>query len=335
MKNLVTGASGLVGIHLLIDLLSKGQNVHATYTKKSNLSNVEKVFKFYNLIDLFSKVKWVEMNIEDTTEVFDCITNMDHVYHSAAIVSFLKKDQYKMTSVNVKGTANIVNACLDKNVKKLGFISSVASIGRIKNKKGLYNEKTKWSISKANSFYAITKYKAENEVWRGVQEGLKAVITNPGVILGPSDWNRSSTTIFKKIYNGLAFSPTGSNGFVDVRDVSRSIIKLMESPIEAERYIIVGDNLSYKKIFNLIAKELNVKAPNKTASEIILEIAWRLEAIRCFFMRKNPSLTKETAKTSNQHNQYSNEKIKSAIDFKFTSIDNAIKNTAKYILKNQ
>jgi nucleoside-diphosphate-sugar epimerase len=333
LKNLVTGATGLVGMHIALDLLRTGEYVQATFTKNSNFDNVKKVFSFYKSDHLYEKINWIEMNLEDTTDVFEAVKGINHVYHSAAIVSFNKKDKAKISSINIKGTANIVNACLEENIKKLGFISSVASIGRKANKQGLYTEKTKWSMSKANSYYAISKYKAENEVWRGIQEGLKAVITNPGIILGPSSWNRSSTTIFKQIHKGLAFYPNGSNGFVDVRDVSRSIIELVKSPINAERYILVGDNLSYKKMFDTVAKALNTKAPFKMATKPLLEIAWRLEALRCFLARKNPSITKETARTSVQHNNYANEKIKTALNFEFNTIDSAIKNTAKFLLK--
>ena len=177
MKNLVTGATGLVGMHILIDLLSKGEKVKATFTKNSRLENVKKLFKFYNKESLFSEIEWVEMDIEDVIQVFDTVKGVDHVYHSAAIVSFLKRDQSKMSNINIKGTANIVNACLENKVKKLGHISSVAAIGRKGN--GDYSEENTWLESNDNSFYAISKNKAENEVWRGVQEGLQSVIINP------------------------------------------------------------------------------------------------------------------------------------------------------------
>ena len=234
MKNLVTGATGLVGMHILLDLLSKGEKVKATFTKNSKLENVKKLFKFYNKESLLSEIEWVEMDIEDVVQVFDAVKGVDYVYHSAAIISFLKRDQYKMSNINIKGTANIVNACLEYKIKKLGHISSVAAIGRKGD--GEYSEINSWVESNDNSFYAISKNKAENEVWRGVQEGLQAVIVNPGIIIGPSTWNRSSTTLFKQISSGLSFYPTGLNGFVDVRDVSNSIMELMNSSLSSGRY---------------------------------------------------------------------------------------------------
>ena len=331
MKNLVTGATGLVGMHILLDLLSKGEKVKATFTKNSKLENVKKLFKFYNKESLLSEIEWVEMDIEDVVQVFDAVKGVDYVYHSAAIISFLKRDQYKMSNINIKGTANIVNACLEYKIKKLGHISSVAAIGRKGD--GEYSEINSWVESNNNSFYAVSKNKAENEVWRGVQEGLQAVIVNPGIIIGPSTWNRSSTTLFKQISSGLSFYPTGLNGFVDVRDVSNSIMELMNSSLSSERYILVSENLSYESVFKSISKSLNVKPPSYPASLGLMNLAWMMEYLISLITRKSPKITKETAKTSSQKNYYNNEKIKKQIGYKFNSIENAIENTAKYILK--
>ncbi|MDB9990582.1 NAD-dependent epimerase/dehydratase family protein [Flavobacteriales bacterium] len=331
MKNLVTGATGLVGMHILIDLLLKGEKVKATFTKNSRLENVKKLFKFYNKESLFSEIEWVEMDIEDVIQVFDTVKGVDHVYHSAAIVSFLKRDQSKMSNINIKGTANIVNACLENKVKKLGHVSSVAAIGRKGN--GDYSEENTWLESNDNSFYAISKNKAENEVWRGVQEGLQSVIINPGIIIGPSTWHRSSTALFKKINSGLSFYPTGLNGFVDVRDVSNSIIELMKSSFSSERYILVAENLTYESVIKRISKSLNVNPPTYVATPRLMNMVWRIEYLISLVTGKNPKITKETAKTSSQKNFYNNEKIKKQIGYKFNSIENAIENTAKYILE--
>lgn len=329
--NLVTGATGLVGMHIAIDLLRKDEKVKATYTNPNNIEKVKKVFIHYEIEHLFNKIDWIEMDLEDITQVYEAVKGMDYVYHSAAVVSFNKKDRKRLMNINVKGTANIVNACIDEKIKKLGFISSVAAIGRSGN--GNYSETNKWVESNDNSYYAISKYKAENEVWRGIEEGLNAVITNPGIIIGPSNWNRSSTTIFKQIHKGLSFFPEGKNGFVDARDVSKSIVNLVKSNIRSERFIIVGDNLFYKEIFQKIAEKIKVKKPSKKASRTMLEIAWRIVAIKCFITRKNPGLTKETARTSSKINIYDNQKIKTKLEYEFYTLDEAIDNTSKFILK--
>ena len=330
-SNLVTGATGLVGMHIVLDLLSQNKKVCATFTKNSNRSIIKHVFSHYGFSNYYDKVKWIKMDLEDVTEVYQAIKGVDFVYHSGAIVSFNKSDYEQMRRINIEGTTNIVNACLEHKIKKLAFISSVASIGR--EGKGKYSEKNKWNSRKENSFYALTKYKAENEVWRGMEEGLNAVITNPGIIIGPSHWGRSSTTIFKQIHKGLSYFPEGKNGFIDVRDVARATIALMDSKINRERFILVGENLPYKSVFDDIALCLNKPKPYKKATKSLLEIAWRLEAIRCFITNKKQSITKETARTASQINIYENQKIINALNYNFKTIKEAISNTSKFLLK--
>ena len=310
-SHLVTGATGLVGMHIVLDLLSQNKKVCATFTKNSNRSIIKHVFSHYGFSNYYDKVKWIKMDLEDVTEVYQAIKGVDFVYHSGAIVSFNKSDYEQMRRINIEGTTNIVNACLEHKIKKLAFISSVASIGR--DGKG--------------------KYKAENEVWRGIEEGLNAVITNPGIIIGPSHWGRSSTTIFKQIHKGLSYFPEGKNGFIDVRDVARATIALMDSKINRERFILVGENLPYKSVFDDIALCLNKPKPYKKATKSLLEIAWRLEAIRCFITNKKQSITKETARTASQINIYENEKIINALNYNFKTIKEAISNTSKFLLK--
>ncbi len=328
MKNLVTGATGLVGIHIIADLLKNGEHVRATKTSNSNLEVVKNVLKHYGLENYFKDIEWVDMDVLDISQCIDAVKGIDHVYHSAAIVSFLKRERKMMYKINIEGTSNIVNACLSENVKKIGFISSVAALGR--NKRNSYSEENKWSSNKDNSHYAITKYKSENEVWRGVQEGLEAVITNPGIILGPGDWNRSSTTFFKSVKRGLSYFPMGKNGFVDARDVSKSIIQLTKSNISAEKYIIVAENSSYEKIFKTIASSFKIPLPEKKATPFLLEIAWRYEGLKKLFSSRKPSITKETARTSSMVNTYENNKIVEELNYKFKSIEDAIQNATDY-----
>ena len=328
MKNLVTGATGLVGIHILADLLKNGEHVRATKTSNSKLEIVETVLNHYNLGEHYKNIEWVDLDVLDISQCLDVIKGIDHVYHSAAIVSFLKKERQKMYKTNIEGTANIVNACLSENVKKIGFISSVAALGRNKNNE--YSEKTKWVNNKNNSHYSITKFKSENEIWRGIQEGLDAVITNPGIILGPGDWNRSSTTFFKSIINGLNFYPIGKSGFVDVRDVSKSIIELTKSEINAQKYIVVSENCSYEEIFKKIANAFDKPPPEKKASPLLLEFVWRLESLRSLISSKKPSITKETARTSSMDYIYHNDKIIKALNYKFYSIEDSINNAIKF-----
>lgn len=327
--NLITGGTGLVGCHILIDLLKQNKQVRAIKRENSNLELVEAVFKHYNLEELYAKIDWVDGDVLDVPSLESAIEGVTNIYHSAAIVSFNKKHFKKMYEVNVQGTANIVNVALSNNIEKIGHISSIAAIGRGVN--NLFTEKNKWKTDKKNSYYAITKYCAEREIWRAEQEGLSTVIVNPGIIFGPSSWHRSSTTLFKQVSRGLPRYTPGTNGFVDVRDVSRAIVELMDSKISSERFILVGKNISYKEIFQKIATALNKPAPNKEAKKWMMQLAWRYESIRAAIRRKSPAITKETAMTACEKYFYDSSKIEKAINFEFNSIDDAIKNTARFL----
>ena len=326
--NLVTGGTGLVGCHIIMDLLKQNKEVRALKRPNSDLKQVKAVFKHYDQEKLFEKINWVNGDVLDIPSLEDAIENVSYIYHSAAIVSFNKKHFNNMYQANVIGTANVVNVALSKGVKKIGHISSIAAIGRAKTNH--FSETNKWKTDKKNSYYAITKYGAEREIFRATQEGLSTVMVNPGIIFGPSSWHRSSTTLFKQVSRGLPRYTPGVNGFVDVRDVSNSIISLVESDISAQRYILVAENLSYKEIFKKIALALNKPAPQKEAKKWMMELAWRYEKIRSIIRGKSPSITKETARTACEKYYYDNSKIKKELGYRFFSIDDAIKNTAAY-----
>jgi nucleoside-diphosphate-sugar epimerase len=251
-KILVTGASGMVGSYIVRNLLLEGY-VNITGCRRES-SNLEYIGDFINTID------WVVLDILDPMVVFQTVKHAEVVIHTAAAVDFQGQFE-RLYKVNVEGTATLVNAALEANVKKFVYISSTAALGR-KSRKNIIDENTEWEYSKYNTDYAISKYHAELEVWRGVAEGLKAVVLNPSFILGTGDWNKSSLQLIKKIDAGIWLYPSGSNGFVDVRDVAKSVFLALKDGVIGERYIISAENSSYKKIIDLIAKELEKKPPS-------------------------------------------------------------------------
>jgi len=330
---LVTGGTGLVGTHILIELLQKHNKVKAIKRKSSKLSLTKRVFIYYNVEHLFKNIIWLDADILDTASLEKAMEGIEIVYHSAAIVSYNKKVYKKMYNANVLGTANIVNVALSSKVKKIGFISSIATLGQ--NIGSISNENNKWQRHKNNSYYSVTKYAAEQEIYRGIQEGLDAVIVNPGIIFGPSSWSRSSTSIFNKVFKGFKFYPIGSSGFVDARDVSRGIIQLTESNISSERYIIIGENLSFKYVFDEIALAFNKPAPSIKANKLMLNLTWIIAKIVSLITFKPPFITKGTALATSRIQVYDNSKIKSELNFNFTSIKDSIANTTTFLLKEQ
>jgi nucleoside-diphosphate-sugar epimerase len=313
----VTGASGLVGSHLIQSLLGKGKKVRALYRQA---------------VPVFAgseKCDWVKGDILDPIGLNEALEGVEYVYHCAAIVSFAPGAASKMLHSNVEGTANVVNACLTQKVKKLIFVSSVAALGRIREKEAI-DESMHWTPETSNSVYGQSKYLAELEVWRAMEEGLPMAIVNPVIILGAGDWNNGSSGIFKSAYNEFPWYTGGMSGFVDVLDVVDAMQILMDSNITGQRYVLSADNLTYRSLFNSIATAFNKRLPYKKVTPLLAGIVWRLEAIKGFFTGKAPLLTKETAATAQATVRFNNQKfLKAFPDFQYRKLEDTIIRVAK------
>ncbi len=324
---LVTGGTGLLGSHLLFELCNKGIAVRATKRSTSNLDNVKKVFSYYtsDIDTLLKKIEWVEVDFLDVYSLINCLEGVEQVYHCAAVVSFEKGKEDIMMQTNAIGTANLVNACLSKNVKKLCHVSSITTVGEA-DKGELSTENSLVQLTPESSNYTFSKYDAEREVWRGIEEGLDAIIVNPSLILGGGNWQQSSANLFTKAHDGLKFYTAGGSGFIDVRDVARLMVLLMDSEHKNERVILNTANLSYKDFFDKVHKVLNKKQPSIKAGPLLSGLAWRMEKVRCLITGKNPLITKETALSAQKTSKYSNEKLNNFLpDYSFIPIDKSIK----------
>jgi nucleoside-diphosphate-sugar epimerase len=309
---LVTGATGLVGSHLIKELSGQREPVLALYNKTKPSPALEKL------------ATWKQVDILDITALEDAMQGIKQVYHCAAIVSFSPKEKELLHQFNIQGTANIVNACLNANVDKLVHVSSVASLGRIRNGQ-MVNEAMNWTEETSNSEYGKSKFLSEMEVWRGIGEGLNAVIVNPSIILGASNWESGSTGIFKNAYNQFPWYTNGSSGFVDVADVAKAMVMLMNSNINNERFVLSGWNLAYRKVFDEIADCFDKKKPTKKVTPLLAAIVWRIEKLKSFFSGKTPLLTKETAATAQTTIEYDSSKLlKHLPDFAYSNFEHSV-----------
>jgi len=321
---LVTGGTGLLGSYLLKGLIRRGySNIRALRRKGNSMALVE---------DIEKKVNWVEGDILDYFLLEDAMKEVQQLYHCAGLVSYDSRDVGAMQRVNKEGTATLVNVALHQGVEKMVHVSSIAAIGRRKKQK-IINEETKWLRSKWNSPYALSKQQAEMEVWRGIGEGLNAAIVNPSVILGAGSREKGAGQLFQKIGKGFPFYPPGGTGFVDVRDVVRFMIRLMESDISGERFILNGENRSYKSLFDAIAKATNKKPPSIKSSYFLNEIFWRVEWLRGRLSGKRILITRETARHSSRTFIYENWKSLNAFDFQYTPIGKTIEDMGKQFLE--
>ena len=320
---LVTGGTGLVGAYLLQYLVHQGfSNIKAI---KRSTSNMDLVASFG------AQITWLEGDVLDMFFLEDALENVEFVFHCAAMVSFVPSLASTMMHTNVEGTANVVNACLLANVKKLVHVSSIASLGRSKAsaQSQLIDEKSKFQDNTHYSQYALSKYLSEQEVWRGSAEGLDVAIVNPSIVLGSGSWNQSSTALFKTVWNGLKYYPIGSTGFVDVRDVARFMVQLMQSDIIEERYVLNGQSLSYKDYFSLVATAIGKEKPTILIKPWLNGLVWRFEWLRAKIMGRVPMVTCETAQSSAEIVAYDNQKSLAAFDFSYTNIQETIEATGK------
>ena len=328
---LVTGATGLVGSHLLLALALRGEKVVALKRKTSDDSCLINVFSAHP--ELYNTIQWVEGDILNISSLYKAIEETRKVYHCAGMVSYDPADSDLMTKINIHGTEIVVKLCIDYNIEKLCYVSSVSAINRI-NENEIIDENSEWKTSRENSNYAISKYKAEHIVREGMANGLKAVIVNPTIIIGPGNWKTGSTAMFQQIWKGLKFYTNGIAGFVDVRDVCEVMIRLMNSDIHSERFILNGENLPYKKVFDWMAYYLGKPKPSIPANALLLNIAWRMAKLKKILFNEAPFITKETAVSGMKKLEFSNRKIKQTLDINFIPIQQSVKETCAVFLKD-
>ncbi|MCX6244993.1 MAG: NAD-dependent epimerase/dehydratase family protein [Bacteroidetes bacterium] len=332
---LVTGGTGLLGSHLLFELARMGRKVRAIRRESSDTSMVRKVFSYYceNPDELLENIEWFDADLMDFGAVEDSLEGIREVYHVGAVVSFYPADHKAMLKVNIEGTANLVNLSMEKGVEKFCYVSSVATLGRGENGSPT-NEEDFWVTTRRNTIYGISKYGAEREVWRGMEEGLNAVIVNPSFILGPGFWNDNSG-LFRLVWEGLKYYTGAVNGYVDARDIVKAMILLMDRNIFNDRFILSAENITYEKLFGAMAKYLGKPAPSVKIPYIVPSLIWRLDAARTFITRSTPFLTKEMAHTMRQNYSYTNEKIRKTLDFEFTPLEQSIREICEIYLKEK
>ena len=332
---MVTGGTGLAGSHLLLELTSKGNKVRALRRESSNTDFVHHVFNAYadNPEEQLKLIEWVEGDILDIFSLEDAMEGIEHVYHNAALVSFVPSERDEMYRINVDGTANVVNACLKKGVKKICHLSSIAALGRAKQN-GITDENTQWVTSKQNSHYAISKYNGEREIWRGTAEGLDAVVILPSIIIGLADINNGSMQIFKTIRQGIPFYTPGSNGYIDVRDLSKAQVFLMNSDVTNEKFVLSAEDHGYKEVLAWIAEGFGKRKPGIKVNRAMAFISRYFFKIKSLVTGKPPIITRETARTAMRSYRYSSKKFSDVSGMEFTPIRETIRDVCSIYMKN-
>ena len=327
---LVTGGTGLVGGHLLWHLLKDNQRVNAICRPTSDLGPLRTIFSFYttNPDEFLARVDWLIADVLNRESLDKAMKNVEVVYHCAAIVSLGKSSDLLMDT-NVLGTRNVVLSALKNGIKKLCYVSSISSCGKITSGEKV-DENCNWMDTPQQSNYARSKFYSEQEVWQGIDKGLNAVIVNPGVILGVSGNDKGSSQLFLEVSKGLMFYTNGGSGYVDVRDVVKAMIQLTNSAISAERFVLVGENCSNKDILSWMAEGFGKRRPFIPITKKLLWIVGLFSELFGKLFQFNPLIDRNTSRTATQREYYSAEKIKNNFGFKFTPIRTCIKEVCEF-----
>ena len=314
---LVTGGTGFLGAYIVQELVATGWQVRAIRRGGTQPAFIPP--------SVWEKVEWVSGDVLDIIGLEEAMEGMDAVVHSAAKLSFSRRDRHEMYHTNIEGTANVVNIALDQNIRRMVHVSSVAALGRTGDGETV-NEQKSWKESKWNTRYATSKFRGEIEVWRGIGEGLPAVIVNPSTILGFGDWNSSSCTLFRSAWQEFPWYTEGVNGFVDVRDVAGAVVALLESDLVGERYIVNGDNWTFRRLFETMAAGFGKHPPSREATPFLAGVAWRRERLKSLFSGKPSILTRESARIAQSLTYFDSSKILAALpEFQFSPLERTIK----------
>ncbi len=331
----VTGGTGMLGSYLMLELLKQGKSIKASKRKSSTLRTTEIIFKEYSKKEdsLLSKINWIDLDLFDQNGVEKELSDVTEIYHCAAQINSSTKNKATQVYNNQRITENLINAALNKNIDKFCHVSSISALGNSIDGE-LISESTAWKEHKNNSTYSTSKYYSEMEVWRGIAEGLNALIVNPSIILGIGDWGKGSANLFDKVFHNIKYYTKGSSGFVGGEDVAKIMIQLMNcETCFGQNYIVSAENINFKQLFDKMATALKTKKPSKYATPTLTQFAWKLDWLKSKVTGIDPLITKESARTAHKKLTYNNSKLLETIPYTYHKIDDIIKEIAEVYLK--
>lgn len=326
----VTGGTGLVGAHMLLTLIQAGEEVNASFRSDKSREYTRNLFSFYGKEELFSAINWVQLDLENSYDVSEAMKGVKHVYHCAAMVDLQNSSAMRLIEANVTLTANLVNAALLSEVEAFCHVSSVATLAN--TAPGIpADEEAIWTTGEKKSAYAISKFYSEMEVWRGNSEGLNVVVVNPSVIIGPAKSDAGSGLLFRQVWKGMPFYTSGGTGVVAATDVTKAMYTLMKEHAYGKRYVLNGENISYKTMFSLIAEALGKKAPSRLLPQQVVKVASHLTRVLHPVIPAIPVVSKTLARTAYVQQLYSSAKICREFNFSFQSAGEMIRQAAPFL----
>lgn len=326
----VTGATGFLGSHLLYRLMQSGEPVRALIRNRAKIEGIRRIWQTYPDpgLDRLERVEWVDGDLLDYPVLLEQLQHISHVYHAAGWVGFDRADRRHMMEVNVTGTANLINACLQNGSPRICHVSSIAALGD--SEAGSAVDETRlWVQGSVSSAYALSKFQGEMEAWRGYYEGLPVVIVNPSVITGPGMWEGPAGQLLRQIEKGLPFVPPGSSGYVDVRDVVQVMVDLMESGVSGERFIVSAENLPHREVMRYISERIGKPLPARVLTPFLIRAGSAAERILAFMLHRKPRFTKESLMVSVSVSAYSSQKIRETLSCSFIPVRESIRDSLR------
>lgn len=320
-RALVTGGTGFIGSHLVRRLLEAGYAVKVL-ARHPGRNNEHRQLSASQL-DL---VEWIGASLADPGQIEACLRDVDVVFHCAARISFHSLDRATLYNTNVAGTARLINACLELGVKRFIHLSSVAALGRPTRADGVVDERAEWDDKSHPTTYAHSKFLAELEVWRGQEEGLEVAMANPSIVIGPGKIDhRGSNRFYLMGQKGMPVFPTGSVGFVDVRDVAEVLYRLDRDSLTGQKFVLNSANLSYRSFFQRISEITGAPSPRFPLPYLpAMGVATLMEWLS-LALNKRFALTRETIRAACSHTQYDGSAILSVLpDFQYRNFDDTL-----------
>ena len=317
MKILVTGATGFLGSHLTRLLVQTGHQVRV-------LRRATSPTRLIDDLELETAIG----DVTDAAAVGRAIAGCEAVFHVAGLVSFWNGDRAALHAVNVLGTRNVVEACLSHRVKRLIHTSSISAIGFAPDgRPGDENIPYNWSRLP----YCDSKRGGEEEVRKGIARGLDAVILNPGVIFGPGDLHFHSGAMVLQMAKGrIRFWFDGGCCTCDVGDVAAAHLAALSKGRSGERYILGGENFSWRALLQLIAETTGVPAPSRRISTPVLKLVAAGYRLKGLLTGRRPPITPEAIRISSVPVYFSSEKAKRELGYRASPFRESVKKTFEW-----
>ena len=249
---LVTGATGFLGRAVAEELVRRRAQVHALVLRDD---------PYIHLLPKEVHTVIGDVCVESSlTDFFADADSRTCVIHCAGIVSVASRPGSKLYQVNVGGTWSVLRQCMERNVGKMVYVSSVHAIPE-KPKGCTITEDCEFSPGLVDGDYAKSKATATELVFNAAERGLNASIVFPSGIIGPGDIQGGSFTSMAKSFlaGKLPFAVRGGYNFVDVRDVAKGILACSESGEPGKGYILSGHYITIRKMLQLVGKAAKLK----------------------------------------------------------------------------